>query len=135
MAERSETRHGIRELVQLTGVPRRTIRYYVQRGLLEAPLGRGRGHYYTSAHLERLRQIRQLQEQGLSLEEIRHRLEAGGPRDGDAPLPPLELATRIEVAPGVEILVSHGTRSPSPHQLRALATAAMDILAPRERED
>jgi DNA-binding transcriptional MerR regulator len=133
MIRADDTRYGIQELVQLTGVPRRTIRYYVQRGLLEPPLGAGRGHYYTEEHLGRLRQIRDLQSQGLRLDEILGCLERGN-EEAPAVLPPVELATRIFVAPGLEILVSHGARAPSPAQLRALAAAARKILSPDEGE-
>ena len=50
-----ETReYGILELAELGGVSRRTVRYYVQEGLLPAPLGVGRGRHYGPAHLEQL---------------------------------------------------------------------------------
>lgn len=61
---------SIGELASLGGVNRRTVRYYVQRGLLEAPGGTGRGRHYTQSHLDTLLQIRQLQEAGRSLDEI-----------------------------------------------------------------
>ncbi|MCK4823506.1 MerR family transcriptional regulator, partial [bacterium] len=31
---------------------RRTIRYYIQEGLLEPPAGRGRGGFYYDSHLQ-----------------------------------------------------------------------------------
>ena len=55
---RDECYYGIEELAELGGVTRRTVRYYVQRGLLPTPLGTGRGPHYTPAHLERLIHIR-----------------------------------------------------------------------------
>src|SRR5262244_4041996 len=70
-----ERRYGIEELAELGGVTRRTVRYYVQRGLLPTPLGTGRGPHYTPAHLERLIQIRKLQETGVPLAEITARLD------------------------------------------------------------
>lgn len=54
----------------------RTIRYYIQQGLLPAPEVRGPLTRYTSGHLDRLRLIRQLQRQHLPLAEIRKQLEA-----------------------------------------------------------
>jgi DNA-binding transcriptional MerR regulator len=57
------------------GVTARTIRYYVQQGLLPSP-GLGAGARYTEAHLARLRLIRRLQSEHLPLAEIRRRLEA-----------------------------------------------------------
>lgn len=68
--------YSIRELVDATGVPRRTIRYYVQRGLIPAPEGAGRGHFYTDGHRIRLERVRALQAQGRSLDEIAALLDA-----------------------------------------------------------
>jgi DNA-binding transcriptional MerR regulator len=67
--------YGIKELAELGGVTRRTVRYYVQRGLLPTPLGTGRGPHYTVAHLERLIHIRKLQETGVPLAEISAQLD------------------------------------------------------------
>ncbi len=134
MSRDGEPRYGILDLVQLTGIPRRTIRYYVQRELLDPPRGAGRGHYYTRLHLDRLRRVRELQGQGRSLEEIRECLESRAAGRPGAPLPTVELTTRIQVAPGVEVLVAHGAQPPSPTQVRALAAAAQEILRPAEGE-
>src|SRR5215510_2404835 len=70
-----ERYYGIEELAELGGVTRRTVRYYVQRGLLPTPLGTGRGPHYTPAHLQRLIHIRQLQETGVPLAEVAVRLD------------------------------------------------------------
>ena len=72
---RDERCYGIKELAELGGVTRRTVRYYVQRGLLPTPLGTGRGPHYTLAHLERLIHIRQMQETGVPLAEIAVRFD------------------------------------------------------------
>jgi DNA-binding transcriptional MerR regulator len=75
---------SIGELAQRTGVTRRTIRYYVEIGLLPPPEGAGKGAVYGPEHLERLETIKGLQEYRLSLEEIRDRLagkSASSPRE------------------------------------------------------
>jgi DNA-binding transcriptional MerR regulator len=64
------------ELSGAAGVTPRTIRYYVQQGLLPSPGTRGPGTRYERAHLDRLQLIRRLQRQHLPLAEIRRRLEA-----------------------------------------------------------
>src|SRR5210317_1092083 len=61
---------SIQDLVDLSGVSRRTVRYYVQRGLIPPPEGAGRGHYYTRDHLEQLQRVRAMQQAGHSLNEI-----------------------------------------------------------------
>ena len=60
----------INELATRAGVTPRTIRYYVEQGLLPAP-ERGRPAEYTEDHVQRLDLIRRLKEQYLPLEEIR----------------------------------------------------------------
>ena len=65
----------LNELCQKGDVTPRTVRYYVQQGLLPTP-GLGAGVRYSEGHLARLRLIRRLQREHLPLAEIRHRLEA-----------------------------------------------------------
>jgi DNA-binding transcriptional MerR regulator len=60
----------IRELAAESGVPERTIRFYISRGILDPPLRGGRGAAYGPAHLKRLKEIRDLQSKGLMLAEI-----------------------------------------------------------------
>ena len=69
-----EKRYSISELAELTGISRRTVRYYVQRKLIPPPLGAGRGHFYTDAHVKRIGKIRNLQDLGFSLDEVESQL-------------------------------------------------------------
>jgi DNA-binding transcriptional MerR regulator len=77
---------SIGELAQRVGVTRRTIRYYVEIGLIPPPAGAGKAAVYGPQHLERLETIKALQGYRLSLEEIRDRL-AGRPVPSSAELP------------------------------------------------
>jgi DNA-binding transcriptional MerR regulator len=63
------------ELAAAAGVSARTVRYYVQRGLLPAPLFRGRDTVYSQAHLTRLQAIRRLQDRFLPLDQIQAEIE------------------------------------------------------------
>ncbi|MBS1873378.1 MAG: MerR family transcriptional regulator [Acidobacteria bacterium] len=63
------------ELVEASGVPARTIRFYISRGLMSGPLKAGRGAEYTPAHLERLERIKSLQAEGRTLSEMAPLLE------------------------------------------------------------
>lgn len=58
------------ELSESSGIPARTIRFYIARGLLAGPVKAGRGAVYTGEHVARLDRIRQLQTEGLTLVEI-----------------------------------------------------------------
>jgi DNA-binding transcriptional MerR regulator len=64
----NEGRYLIEELCTLTSFPRRTVRYYVQEGLVDPPAGRGRGGYYSDLHVAQLTRIHSLQDQGYRLD-------------------------------------------------------------------
>ena len=74
----------ISELAERAGVTRRTIRYYVELGLLPPPQGQGRAALYGPEHLDRLRAITKLQSSRLTLEEIREFLAAETRRPASA---------------------------------------------------
>ena len=122
--------YGIEELAELGGVTRRTVRYYVQRGLLPTPLGTGRGPHYTAAHLERLMHIRTLQETGVPLAEIIVQLDGVPQPPVSAPEVPLARSTwmRFVLADGVELHVCTGAASFQPSQLARLVEAAQQTL-------
>jgi DNA-binding transcriptional MerR regulator len=119
--------YAIGDLADLGGVSRRTVRYYVQEGLLPAPLGLGRGNHYGPAHLAQLLKVKAMQEAGRTLEEIKHALRgtgqrAPGERASETPQAlDRSVWRRITVAPGVEVHVSGGVRLPSPGKLNELA--------------
>ncbi len=62
-----ETRYTIDDLTALTGFSRRTIRFYVEKGLVEAPAGRGKGGFYGESQLSSLRRIAEAKRDGRSL--------------------------------------------------------------------
>lgn len=63
-------------LASAADVSTRTVRYYIQQGLLPSPENRGPGAHYGAEHLARLKVIKRLQREHLPLAEIRKRLEA-----------------------------------------------------------
>jgi DNA-binding transcriptional MerR regulator len=138
-AELSSPPLGIAELANLGGVTRRTVRYYVQEGLLPAPRGVGRGDHYGPEHLERLLRIKGLQERGRTLEEIRREL-AAPPSKSVAPVDrnvtvdlsiPRGAWVRLDVAPGVEVHVGSGLRLPPPGRLAELAALCRELFGER----
>ena len=121
MAE--EPRFSIQDLADLADVSRRTVRYYVQEGLLPTPLGVGRGRHYGRAHLDRLLQVKALQASGRTLDDIRggNDLSEHTSASRLASTPQRTVWRRLELAPGVELHVSNETAMPSPTRLRELA--------------
>ncbi|HSP09842.1 MAG TPA: MerR family transcriptional regulator [Candidatus Dormibacteraeota bacterium] len=59
--------YRIEQLARAAGVAVDTIRFYQGKGLLEAPRRDGRVTWYGDGHMERLRRIKELQQQGFSL--------------------------------------------------------------------
>jgi len=70
-AELRQEKYTISEIAEKTGLTRRTIRYYVQTGIIPSPEGKGGAARYTDEHLVMLQMIRILQSSHLKLEGIR----------------------------------------------------------------
>jgi DNA-binding transcriptional MerR regulator len=111
------------QIAALTETPRRTVRYYIQTGLVDRPQGIGKGAYYTQRHVEQLLMVRKWQLAGLSLERIGElmREPAGGPLP-PAPRRPgtVEVWSHLVVADGLELMLEPGRAGVSPEQVRAL---------------
>ena len=115
------------QICTLAAVPKRTVRYYIQMGLLDRPVGETRGAHYLSSHLDSLLRIKQLTDAGVSLDRIREVLK-GEP----AVVPPrprqagsVEVRSHIWIAPGIEMQVAPEQAQISPEQVRALALAVL----------
>ena len=63
-------RLSIDELAAATGVSRRTVHYYIQRRLIDPPLGRGRGRHYDRRHALQILKVRDLQRRGVALTDM-----------------------------------------------------------------
>ena len=110
------------EIAALAELPRRTVRYYIQTGLIDRPLGVGKGAFYTQHHIEQLVLVRKWQLAGLSLEKIGDVLK----QQASGPLPPtprrsgtVEVWSHLVVAEGVEVNLEPGRAGLSPEQVRA----------------
>jgi DNA-binding transcriptional MerR regulator len=96
------------DLAKLTGLGRRTIRYYIQEGLVARPDGNRRAATYRHDHLEQLLAVKRLQADGYSLEGIRRQLselshkghEMTEPKPGT-----VELRSLVHLAPGVVLQI------------------------------
>jgi len=123
---------SLSELAEEAGIPARTVRFYISRGLLPGPVGAGRGAKYGAAHLERLREILRLQEEGLTLAEIGVRGEKAVPQE----LPEPEPWWSYAIADGVEVRVSSDQAPWRMRQIRrALTELASQLQEPGEREE
>ncbi|MCC7153404.1 MAG: MerR family transcriptional regulator [Bryobacterales bacterium] len=110
------------ELSEATGLPGRTIRYYISRGLLDGPLQAGRDASYGPRHLERLQTIAEFQRDGLTLQEIAFRLSG--------PVTPVlahpKHVLRYSIGAGVTVEVAAGLAS---WRMRTIQAALHDFAA------
>jgi DNA-binding transcriptional MerR regulator len=90
--------YRIEQLARSAGVAVDTIRFYQGKGLLEAPRREGRVTWYAESHLDRLRRIKELQQQGFTLTVIQRFLTG-------------------ELEPSDEALVAAVTRPAAPQTL------------------
>ena len=88
-------RYRVEQLGAACDVSVDTVRYYQSRGLLPQPEREGRVAWYGPAHVERIRQIRDLQKKGLTLAAIR-RVVTGELGAADADLAAAVAAARGE---------------------------------------
>ena len=114
------------DISALAELPRRTVRYYIQSGLIDRPLGVGKGVYYTQSHVEQLLLVRKWQLAGLSLERIGELLK----QQAAGPLPPtprragtVEVWSHLVVSDGVELNLEPSRAGLSPEQIRAFFRA------------
>jgi DNA-binding transcriptional MerR regulator len=96
--------YSLAELATEAATPARTIRYYIASGLMEGPVGAGRGAYYSGEHLRRLAEIRKLRGEGLMLAEIGAVLGGGEA----ARLPAGRTWVEYEIGEDVKVLVREG---------------------------
>ena len=123
--------HLLSELCVLADLPARTVRYYVQIGLVDRPEGETRAARYGSAQLEQLLLIKKWTAAGVSLERIRELLHGE-----QAPIPPrpraigsVEVCSHLTVADGIELVIEPGRAGLSPEQVRALIKGVMHVFA------
>ena len=121
----NEPRYTIDELTALTGFSRRTIRFYVEKGLVEPPAGRGRGGLYGDPQLQALRRIDAARKEGRSLASIGRAAEKEG-RDEDEPkaAPAPKRLYRWDLAPGLSLEASDEAFAAHGDLIEALLRAA-----------
>jgi DNA-binding transcriptional MerR regulator len=121
---------SLTQLSERAAIPGRTIRFYIQKGLLPGPEGEKRGAYYTDAHLADLLRIKEWQDAGLSLDAIAGLLTA----KHEAPIEPMrpgaiDVRSHLVVADGLELVVSADRARLTQTQLRQLFRSVQDTYA------
>ena len=129
--------YTLNELCSLVDLPIRTVRYYVQIGLVDRPQGETRAARYGSKHLEQLLLIKKWTAAGVSLERIRELLHGGPP-----PVPARERAigsvsvcSHLAVAEGVEVVIDPQRAGLSPEAVRQFVQGVMTAFKAAQGEE
>lgn len=127
---------NLQQLGERGETPVRTIRFYIQKGLLPGPEGEKRGAYYTEAHLAELLRIRQWQETGLSLDAIAGLLQA----KREPPVAParpgaVEVRSHLIIADGLELVVAPERAGLTQAQLRELFRVVQQAHAALQKDN
>jgi DNA-binding transcriptional MerR regulator len=139
----TKAEYTIQELSELSGLPRRTIHFYVQQEIIPPPEGAGLGAYYTDNHLLRLRLVPVLRQQGLRLDDIREKFQGAGEAElgklyersdkkavKPAPIQPAQQHYTHYQLPAGMVLMAPATLNPLERQkLTQLLNAAQRILS------
>ena len=128
---KNEKHFSLDDLSSLTGLPKRTIRFYMQMELVPKPEGANRGAYYLGRHLDRLLEIQKWQRAGLSLQRIKELM--GGPteetiperrkRQGD-----IAVKSHVFLCPGVELVIDPREAGLTPEELAELTRSVLSAL-------
>ena len=123
--------YTLNELCVLADLPVRTVRYYVQNGLVDRPEGETRAARYGPRHLEQVLLIKKWTTAGVSLDRIREMLH------GEAPPVParqkipgsIEVCSHLHIADGLEIIIEPTRAQMTPEQVRQFTRGVMALHA------
>jgi len=124
--------HSLDQLCTLTDTTARTVRFYIQQGLVDRPLGEKRGSHYNHVHLQQLLEISKWKAAGLSLDRIRELLTVA---NDDSLLPPpkpkvagsLEVWSHLYIQDGLELTINPERAGLSPEALRHFTKQVMKL--------
>ncbi|MCK5649374.1 MAG: MerR family transcriptional regulator [Gammaproteobacteria bacterium] len=126
MNNANEQRHySLDELCSLTDISKRTVRFYMQQGLVDRSEGQRKGAYYLERHLMQLLEIKKWQQAGLSLERIKQIIRDEKDNGLIPPIQPqqpgsLEVWSHLNIADGIQLQIEPGRSGLSPEQIRKL---------------
>ena len=105
----------------------RTVRYYIQIGLVDRPQGSTRAAAYGAKHLEQLLLIKKWTTAGVSLNRIRELLQGA-----DAPVPPrpvcsgqIEVRSHILITDGLEVVIDPSRAELTTDEVREFVKGVM----------
>ena len=121
-----DTTFNLEQVSSLTDVPLRTIRYYIQLGLVDRHQGDRKHARYSQKHLDQIMQVRALADQGRPLERIKQLIHGVS----SPPLPPksagdISVISKVFIADGVELHLEPQAAGLSPEKLRLFVRSVL----------
>ena len=121
----------LNDLCVLADLPVRTLRYYVQTGLVDKPDGETRAARYGAKHLEQVLLVKKWTTAGVSLERVKELLHGAEPviptRSKKAGS--IEVCSHLTVTDGLEVVIEPSRAQMTPEQVRAFARGVMELYA------
>lgn len=135
----STQKFTLEELSSLAGLPIRTVRFYIQKELLDRPVGQRKAAYYTSEHVRQLLEIEKWKRAGVTLEAIRDIMTV---RHGEVAIPPrprqsgdITVWSHIWLAPGLELHLDPKELGFDSDQVRRFAADVLALVESRTTKE
>jgi DNA-binding transcriptional MerR regulator len=121
--------YALADLCVHADLPVRTLRYYVQNGLVDRPEGETRAARYGAKHLEQVLLVKKWTSAGVSLERIKALLHGEEPAVPPRAKKPgsIEVCSHLHVADGLEMVIEPTRAQMTPEQVRAFAKGVMAL--------
>ncbi|MEZ9833016.1 helix-turn-helix domain-containing protein [Vibrio breoganii] len=122
--------YTMQQLSELTELPVRTLRFYIQKGLLERPIGQRKAARYSDDHVAQCLKIKKWTAAGLSLDKVAQALVEP---PVELPTPPkqvgeVSMKTCIHLAEGIELTIDTEIAKLSASDIRSLANTIINQL-------
>ncbi len=126
MIENMDTTFTLDQLSALTDLPLRTIRYYIQLGLVDRHEGDRKHARYTQKHLDQLLKVRAMADQGVPLERIKQLINGiTTPQPPQKAAGDISVISKVFIAPGVELHIEPQMAGLSPEKLRLFVRSVL----------
>ena len=134
---KTEKRYTIKALSALVDMSPRTIRFYIQEGVVDKPHGQNKGAYYTDTHLQQLLTVKKYKAAGVSLERIAQIIHEEAMPKVDYKIRPgnIEVVSRIHLMEGVELTINPESSGLTQAQIRQLARTVLESIEKIQKEE
>jgi len=128
----NDKKYSLDELCALTEFTKRTVRFYMQEGLVDRSEGQKKGAFYLEKHLLQLLVIKKWQKAGLSLDRIKEIIRD---ENTDELIPPIkvqqagmvEVWSHLLISDGISLQIEPSRAGLTPEQTRELSKKLMQI--------